>query len=196
MAVDGTWKLTVNTPMGTQESTLVIAAAGATLTGTQSAGSDSKPIDAGRVNGNDISWKASINRPMPMTLEFSGTVNGDSLTGSVKLGMFGTQKFSAVSFDANGLVPAVAQDAGSGEVLMLAWMNREALRRTLATGDVVYWSRSRSQLWRKGETSGHTQRLVDALVDCDGDTLVLKVEQTGPACHTGAPTCFFRKAQR
>ena len=79
---------------------------------------------------------------------------------------------------------------------MMAWMNAESLERTLALGDVVYWSRSRQKLWRKGETSGHTQRLVEAYVDCDGDTLLLKVEQVGPACHTGAPTCFFRKAQR
>jgi phosphoribosyl-AMP cyclohydrolase len=93
-------------------------------------------------------------------------------------------------------VPAIAQDAASGEVLMMAWMNAESLRRTLATNEVVYWSRSRKSLWRKGETSGHTQRLVEAYVDCDGDTLLLKVEQVGPACHTGAPACFFRKMQR
>ena len=101
-----------------------------------------------------------------------------------------------MSFDANGLVPAIAQDAKSGEVLMLAYMNAEALRRTLETGEVTYWSRSRGKLWRKGETSGHTQRLVGAYVDCDGDTLLMKVEQIGPACHTGAPNCFFRKAKR
>jgi phosphoribosyl-AMP cyclohydrolase len=100
---------------------------------------------------------------------------------------------AAVTFDANGLVPAVTQDAASGEVLMLAWMNADSLRRTLESGDVTYWSRSRQKLWRKGETSGHTQRLTEAYVDCDGDTLLLKVAQTGPACHTGAPTCFFRK---
>ena len=100
---------------------------------------------------------------------------------------------AAVAFDAAGLVPAIAQDVTTGEVLMLAWMNRDALTRTLETGDVTYWSRSRKELWRKGATSGHTQRLVEAYVDCDGDTLLLKVEQTGPACHTGAPTCFFRK---
>lgn len=100
---------------------------------------------------------------------------------------------AAVVFDAAGLVPAIAQDVTTGEVLMLAWMNRDALTRTLETGDVTYWSRSRKELWRKGATSGHTQRLVEAYVDCDGDTLLLKVEQAGPACHTGAPTCFFRK---
>lgn len=101
---------------------------------------------------------------------------------------------AAVQFDTGGLVPAVAQDATSGEVLMLAWMNAESLRRTLQSGDVTYWSRSRGRLWRKGETTGHTQRLVQAWLDCDGDTVLLKVDQTGPACHTGAPTCFFKKA--
>jgi phosphoribosyl-AMP cyclohydrolase len=101
---------------------------------------------------------------------------------------------AAVKFDDRGLVPAVAQDAGSGAVLMVAWMNRDALSRTLSSGDVTYWSRSRGALWRKGETSGHEQRLVEAWLDCDGDTVLLKVDQTGPACHTGAPTCFFRRA--
>ncbi len=101
----------------------------------------------------------------------------------------------AVRFDAQGLVTAVAQDARDGRVLMVAWMNADTLRRTLTSGEVTYWSRSRSEDWRKGATSGHTQRLVEAWVDCDGDTLLLKVEQTGPACHTGAPTCFFRKLE-
>jgi phosphoribosyl-AMP cyclohydrolase len=103
---------------------------------------------------------------------------------------------AAVVYDANGLVPAIAQDAASGEVLMMAWMNVEALRTTLETREVTYWSRSRKRLWRKGETSGHTQTLVEALVDCDGDSLLLKVNQVGPACHTGADVCFFRKLQR
>jgi phosphoribosyl-AMP cyclohydrolase len=103
---------------------------------------------------------------------------------------------AAVAFDAAGLVPAVAQDAKTGEVLMLAWMDRDALRLTLETGDVTYWSRSRKELWRKGAISGHTQRLVEAYVDCDGDTLLLKVEQKGPACHTGAPNCFFRRLSK
>jgi hypothetical protein len=97
MAVDGSWKLTVNTPMGEQESMLVISSSGAALSGTQSAGSgEGKPIDSGAVNGNIVSWKSSISRPMPMTLEFSGTVDGDSMSGTVKLGMFGTQPFSGV----------------------------------------------------------------------------------------------------
>jgi phosphoribosyl-AMP cyclohydrolase len=102
----------------------------------------------------------------------------------------------AVRFDAQGLVTAVAQDAKDDRVLMVAWMNADTLRQTLISGDVTYWSRSRGQVWRKGETSGHTQRLVEAWVDCDGDTVLLKVEQTGPACHTGAPTCFFRKLEK
>jgi phosphoribosyl-AMP cyclohydrolase len=94
-------------------------------------------------------------------------------------------------WDERGLVPAIAQDHGSGEVLMLAWMSRESLAETLATGHVTYWSRSRRALWRKGETSGHVQRLVGLRVDCDRDCLLLAVEQTGPACHTGARSCFF-----
>ena len=105
------------------------------------------------------------------------------------------QFIAIVKFDAQGLVTAVAQDAEDGRVLMVAWMNRDALTRTLTTRDVTYWSRSRSELWRKGETSGHTQRLVEAWIDCDGDTLLLKVDQTGAACHTGEPTCFFRQAK-
>lgn len=98
-----------------------------------------------------------------------------------------------VAWNQDGLVPAVAQQHDTGEVLMLAWMNKEALEETLATGRVCYWSRSRRRLWRKGETSGHTQRLVEARLDCDGDTILLLVDQTGPACHTGARSCFFRK---
>jgi phosphoribosyl-AMP cyclohydrolase len=100
-----------------------------------------------------------------------------------------------VKFDRDGLVATVAQDATDGRVLMVAWMNREALTRTLTARDVTYWSRSRQALWRKGETSGHTQRLVEAWIDCDGDTLLLKVDQVGPACHTGEPTCFFAQAK-
>lgn len=97
-------------------------------------------------------------------------------------------------FNADGLVPAIAQSHADGKVLMMAWMNAEALRQTLETKRVTYWSRSRSALWTKGEASGHTQTLVDASLDCDGDTILLKVVQNGPACHTGAPSCFFRKA--
>jgi phosphoribosyl-AMP cyclohydrolase len=90
-----------------------------------------------------------------------------------------------------GLIPVITQDATNGDVLMLAWMNEEALSLTLAEGRAVYWSRSRGQLWRKGETSGHVQKLVAARLDCDGDTLLLKVEQQGAACHTGRRSCFF-----
>jgi phosphoribosyl-AMP cyclohydrolase len=97
-----------------------------------------------------------------------------------------------VSFDGNGLVPAIAQQHDTGEVLMMAWMNADALRETMTTGRVCYWSRSRKQLWRKGETSGHVQALVDLRIDCDGDTLLVKVDQTGVACHTGRHNCFFR----
>ena len=101
--------------------------------------------------------------------------------------------FSAVTFNQDGLVAVIAQSHATGEVLMLAWMNRQTLEETLSSGHVTYWSRSRGEVWRKGATSGHTQRLVEAWVDCDGDTLLLKVDQTGAACHTGAPSCFFRK---
>ena len=100
-----------------------------------------------------------------------------------------------VSFDSDGLVPVIAQRAATGEVLMFAWMNRQTLEQTLASGDVTYWSRSRQKVWRKGEESGHTQRLLEAWIDCDGDVLLMKVDQIGPACHTGAPTCFFRQAR-
>jgi phosphoribosyl-AMP cyclohydrolase len=99
---------------------------------------------------------------------------------------------SALCFDANGLVPAIAQQHGSGEVLMMAWMNREAVAETLATGRVCYWSRSRSQLWRKGETSGQAQHLREFRIDCDGDTILLLVDQEGVACHTGRRACFYR----
>jgi phosphoribosyl-AMP cyclohydrolase len=94
-------------------------------------------------------------------------------------------------FDHEGLIPAIAQQHDSGEVLMLAWMNRDALEETLATGQVCYWSRSRQKLWRKGETSGQTQLLVELRYDCDGDTLLLLVDQQGVACHTGHRSCFY-----
>ncbi|WP_416140651.1 phosphoribosyl-AMP cyclohydrolase [Halomonas sp. HK25] len=97
----------------------------------------------------------------------------------------------AVRFNADGLLPAIAQQHDSGEVLMMAWMNREALTETLRTGRVCYWSRSRSQLWRKGESSGQQQHLRAAALDCDGDTLLLQVDQTGPACHSGRRSCFY-----
>jgi phosphoribosyl-AMP cyclohydrolase len=97
-------------------------------------------------------------------------------------------------FDAHGLIAAIAQDADTGEVLMLAWMNAEALRLTLDTGRAVYWSRSRGELWRKGDTSGHEQHVVEVRIDCDQDAVLLKVRQTGAACHTGRRSCFYRIA--
>jgi phosphoribosyl-AMP cyclohydrolase len=97
-----------------------------------------------------------------------------------------------IEFDADGLVPAIAQQHDTGEVLMLAWMNRAALEETLATGRVCYFSRSRGCLWRKGETSGQVQVLRELRVDCDGDAVLLLVEQTGVACHTGRRSCFYR----
>ncbi len=101
----------------------------------------------------------------------------------------------AINFDRAGLVAAVAQQHDTGEVLMLAWMNRDAVVETLATGQACYWSRSRGALWRKGETSGQTQRLVEMRVDCDGDSLLLLVDQHGVACHTGRRSCFFLAAR-
>ena len=98
---------------------------------------------------------------------------------------------ATLTFNADGLLPAIAQDAVSGEVLMLAWMNAEAVARTLDTGHVTYWSRSRQEFWAKGATSGHLQHLVEMRVDCDRDALLLLVRQDGPACHTGRRTCFF-----
>lgn len=99
---------------------------------------------------------------------------------------------AAIKFDADGLVPAIAQQHDTGEVLMVAWMNRDAARATLAEGRVCYWSRSRQALWRKGETSGQTQILREFRLDCDGDTVLLLVDQEGVACHTGRRNCFFR----
>ena len=97
-----------------------------------------------------------------------------------------------LKYDSNGLIPAVAQDAESGEVLMVAWMNDEALRLTQASGEAHFWSRSRSELWRKGATSGNVLHVEEIRVDCDADTLLLRVRADGPACHTGERTCFFR----
>jgi phosphoribosyl-AMP cyclohydrolase len=99
---------------------------------------------------------------------------------------------AALAFNADGLIPAIAQQHDTGAVLMMAWMNRAALAETLATGRVCYFSRSRDRLWRKGETSGQAQRLVELRVDCDGDALLLLVDQTGVACHTGRLSCFYR----
>ncbi|WP_415922778.1 phosphoribosyl-AMP cyclohydrolase [Tateyamaria sp. SN6-1] len=98
---------------------------------------------------------------------------------------------ATLRYDDRGLVPAIAQDADSHEVLMMAWMNAEAVARTLETGRVTYWSRSRQAFWIKGETSGHVQELVSMAVDCDRDCLLVQVRQTGPACHTGRRSCFY-----
>ena len=100
-----------------------------------------------------------------------------------------------VKFNDQGLVPAIAQDSASGTVLMLAWMNRDAIDETLASGLVTYYSRSRQSLWQKGETSGNTQRLVGMQFDCDADAILMLVEQTGPACHTNRPNCFYLRVE-
>ncbi len=101
----------------------------------------------------------------------------------------------AIAFNGDGLVPAITQQFDSGEVLMMAWMNRDAVEETLTTERVCYWSRSRQALWRKGETSGQTQSLVELRIDCDGDTLLVLVDQKGPACHTGRRSCFYTAAR-
>ena len=98
---------------------------------------------------------------------------------------------TSLKYDANGLIPAIAQDHLGGEVLMMAWMNADSLRKTLETGQVTYWSRSRQSFWAKGESSGHVQLLVEMRVDCDRDCLLLLVDQTGPACHTNRRSCFY-----
>ncbi len=97
-----------------------------------------------------------------------------------------------LTFDSQGLIPAVVQEAASGEVLMVAWMNAEAVRRTRQSGEVYFWSRSRGELWHKGETSGNTLHVREVRADCDGDTLLIQVDAAGPACHTGADSCFFQ----
>ncbi|PIS20435.1 MAG: phosphoribosyl-AMP cyclohydrolase [Zetaproteobacteria bacterium CG12_big_fil_rev_8_21_14_0_65_55_1124] len=98
-----------------------------------------------------------------------------------------------IKFNEAGLVPAIAQDATSGRVLMMAWMNEEAVQQTIATGFAHYFSRSRNKQWQKGESSGHVQKVLEMYLDCDGDTLLLKIEQTGPACHTNRESCFFKQ---
>ncbi len=102
---------------------------------------------------------------------------------------------STLHFNADGLIPAIAQQFDTGEVLMMAWMNAESLAKTLQDGRIVYWSRSRQSLWRKGDTSGHIQRLISCHFDCDGDTLLLLVDQTGAACHEGTRTCFTHQIE-
>jgi len=108
----------------------------------------------------------------------------------------GSQWLDEVLWDAQGLVPAIAQDAATGEVLMFAWMNREALALTAESGHAVYWSRSRGRLWHKGEESGHTQKVLELRVDCDKDVVLMKIEQHGGiACHTGRRSCFFNRLE-
>ncbi len=102
------------------------------------------------------------------------------------------QVASKLRWDERGLITAVVQDAATNQVLMVAWMNAEALRLTEQSGEAHFWSRSRGKLWRKGETSGNVMRVIELLVDCDADTLLLRVDPAGPACHTGATSCFFR----
>jgi phosphoribosyl-AMP cyclohydrolase len=101
-----------------------------------------------------------------------------------------------LKFDANGLIPAIVQDAYSNEVLMMAFMNAESLALTISTGETYFWSRSRQELWHKGATSGNIQSVVDIRVDCDADTLLIRVQPAGPACHTGNQTCFFREMKK
>lgn len=101
-----------------------------------------------------------------------------------------------INWSADGLVPAIAQDAATGRVLMVAWMDREALRRTVETGEAIYWSRSRKKLWHKGEESGHTQKVKEIRIDCDADVVLLQIEQHGGiACHTGRASCFYSKLE-
>jgi phosphoribosyl-AMP cyclohydrolase len=102
------------------------------------------------------------------------------------------ESLTNLKFDAHGLIPAIVQDVQTKEVLMLAYMNAESLQLTLEKGETYFWSRSRSELWHKGETSGNTQKLVEIFIDCDADTLLIRVQPMGPACHTGEQTCFYR----
>jgi len=104
-------------------------------------------------------------------------------------------KLDELTFDDRGLIPAIVQDAESGDVLMMAWMNRESVALTMTEGRTVFWSRSRGELWRKGETSGHVQHVDELRVDCDADALLVRVHQEGAACHTGARSCFFRSLE-
>ncbi|MBL9126306.1 MAG: phosphoribosyl-AMP cyclohydrolase [Verrucomicrobiales bacterium] len=101
----------------------------------------------------------------------------------------------SLKYNADGLIPAIVQDKANGRVLMMAWMNRTSIERTIETGFTHFWSRSRQQYWKKGESSGHVQRVLDVAVDCDADTLLIQVEQTGAACHEGYRSCFFRSAR-
>src|ERR1700719_3330170 len=103
--------------------------------------------------------------------------------------------YDQLKFNANGLIPAIIQEQATGRVLMMAWMNRDSLQKTITTGKTHFWSRSRQKLWMKGETSGHTQVVKDLAFDCDGDALLIQVEQIGAACHEGYKSCFFRSVE-
>lgn len=107
-----------------------------------------------------------------------------------------TTIMDAIPWNSDGLISAIAQDIHSKDVLMLAWINRNALLETLNTGQICYWSRSRQRLWRKGESSGHRQKLIEARLDCDGDSILFLVEQAGPACHTNRPNCFYLRLNK
>jgi phosphoribosyl-AMP cyclohydrolase len=118
------------------------------------------------------------------------------MTGSIPANEAATDWLDAIRWDSAGLVPAIAQDAQTGRVLMVAWMNRDSLAETAATGRAAYWSRSRSRLWRKGEESGHFQQVREIRLDCDGDVVLLAVDQVGEiACHTGRQSCFFNRLE-
>jgi phosphoribosyl-AMP cyclohydrolase len=118
------------------------------------------------------------------------------MTGPHPANAAAAEWLDAIRWDPAGLVPAIAQDAETGRVLMVAWMNREALAETVATGRAVYWSRSRGRLWRKGEESGHSQQVLEIRLDCDGDVVLLAVDQVGEiACHTGRQSCFFNRLE-
>jgi phosphoribosyl-AMP cyclohydrolase/phosphoribosyl-ATP pyrophosphohydrolase/phosphoribosyl-AMP cyclohydrolase len=106
------------------------------------------------------------------------------------------ESLPSLKFDANGLIPAIVQDVDTKEVLMMAYMNAESLLLTIQRGETYFWSRSRSELWHKGETSGNTQKVIEIFLDCDADTLLIRVQPAGPACHTGEQTCFYRKLER
>jgi len=118
----------------------------------------------------------------------TGRIHGLETDGEME-----TVSIEKIKFDVNGLIPAIVQDADSNEVLMMAYMNRESLQLTLDKGETYFWSRSRRELWHKGATSGNVQRVVDVRVDCDADTLLIRVHPAGPACHTGNRTCFYRE---
>ena len=126
----------------------------------------------------------------------SGAAQGSGQSIEQSIGHSIGTWLDAVQFDAQGLIPAIAQDAHQGDILMVAWMNRESLAETVATGRAVYWSRSRKRLWRKGEESGHTQMVLGLRIDCDADVILLEVEQAGGvACHTGRRRCFYRRLE-